>query len=68
MTNFTYLQDRAGRVHVWDGLSPSKKDPWRRAVCGDPGDFFWLVKYDGAITCRSCQRKLGIPVQMSLFD
>ncbi len=71
MPNFTYLQDRGGIVHVWDDLSPSKRDPWLRAICGDPGDFHRLIKYDGAInraiTCQSCKRKLGIPVQMSLF-
>lgn len=67
MKNLTYLQDRSGRIHVWDGESPNKKDPWRRAVCGDPGDFNQILHYKGEITCESCRKKLGMLTQMSLF-
>ena len=69
MANFTYLKDRGGRVHVWDGISPSERDPWQRALCGDPGDFmqFKKHKYHGEVTCRSCRKKLGMHTQMPLF-
>ena len=67
MGNFTYLRDRAGKVHVWNNTSPSEKDPWQRAICGDPGDFNEFIDYNGAITCRRCRQVLGMLTQMSLF-
>ena len=67
MKNFIYLQDRAGRIHVWDGSSPNKRDPRQRAVCGDPGGFMERLNYNGPVTCKSCVKALGMPAQMFLF-
>jgi hypothetical protein len=66
MKNLVYLQDRGGKVHVWNGSSPSKKDPWQRAVCGDPGDFNELINYGGVVTCQSCKRALCMLTQIPL--
>ena len=76
MADFKYLQDRGGRIHVWNGCSPSKTDPWLRAACGDPGDFMELqrvfrngeyLKYKGPITCKGCMKALNMPIQLPLF-
>ena len=66
MAEHTYLQSRGGTIHIWDGKSPSDRDPWQRAVCGDPGDFNQILNYNGPITCEACQGALGMPVQISL--
>ena len=71
MAEHTYLQSRGGTIHVWDGKSPSDKDYWQRAVCGDPGDFWelnpeWVKKHNIRVTCESCMEKLGIPIQRPL--
>ena len=63
----TYLQDRAGRIHVWDEETPNDKDPWQRAVCGSPADFWELLEYKGPVTCRSCMKELGMARQLPLF-
>ncbi len=67
MKNFTYLQDRAGKIHVYNNLLPTKKDPWLRAECGSPGDFWTLLKYIGPVTCQSCRKTLGMLTQIPLF-
>ena len=75
MAERRYLEDRGGRIHVWNGCSPSERDFWLRAACGDPGDFNELlrvfrngeyVKYKGPITCRRCRAKLGMLTQEPL--
>lgn len=67
MANFTYLVDRGGRIHVWDTSTPNKRDPWQRAICGDPGDFNQFLQYDVEVTCTSCRKKLGMLTQVPLF-
>lgn len=68
MAEKTYLQDRAGKIHIWNGITPTDENPWTRAICRDPGDFHQLSEYDGEITCPRCRKKLGIPTQLELFD
>lgn len=49
-------QTRDGTVHVLDLTTPNDRDPWQRALCGDPGDF--MVLRD---TCPCCGRKNKLP-------
>ena len=71
-----YLQDRAGRVHVWNEEPVSERDSCERAVCGDPGDFNRLRTADISgcnicrreITCPACRKALGMPTQRLLFE
>lgn len=50
--------DRGGTVHILSHILPSKKDPWQRALCGDPGDF---KEYNNTkninVICESCLEK-----------
>ncbi len=66
-----YLQDRAGDIHVWNRGPIDDRDPWERAMCGDPGDFNRLRSADipgcnacrREITCPACRKALGMPTQ-----
>ena len=53
---FRRAHDRGGTVHVLDPKTPNKRDPWQRALCGDPGDFMGLNE-----KCPCCGHKMKLP-------
>jgi hypothetical protein len=49
-------ETRDGTVHILDPNTTNKKDPWQRALCGDPGDFMALKD-----KCEFCGHDLKLP-------